>query len=78
MKNDYADEDAEGLPLGLENTITTTDWGSGMLIVTVQHLVGEDDAGIKTADLASDVEAGGLESIGGVTDIEATFKIEVE
>ncbi len=78
LAHDYADVDADGMPLGLQNTMTTTDWGSGKLIVTVQHLSGESEETEKTADLADQVAESGLEALGGVTDIMATFRIEVE
>ncbi|MEL6342083.1 MAG: hypothetical protein AAFV53_03050 [Myxococcota bacterium] len=74
----YADSDANGLPLGLTNTITTRDWGDGELTVTLRHLPPENGQDVKTEGLANDVALTGFGSIGGDNDIQATFPIEVE
>jgi len=78
ITHDYADEDADGLPLGLENGIATADWGTGELIVTLRHLAYENDQPTKTEGLADDVASGGLGAIAGEVDIQATFPIEVQ
>lgn len=74
----YADEDANGLPLGLSNTVTTLAWGSGELTVTLRHMPTENGELVKTPDLAADVAEGGFSAIGGSNDIEVKFNIEVE
>ena len=74
----YADEDDGGLPVGLENTITTVAAGSGELTVTLRHMPLENGETIKTDTLAADVADGGFEAIGGDNDVQITFNIEVE
>jgi hypothetical protein len=74
----YADEDADGLPLGLDNSISTLAAGSGELTVTLRHLPLEDGNPVKTEDMAEDVAAGGFGSIGGENDAQVSFNIEVE
>lgn len=74
----YDDTDANGLPVGLANTITTVAPGTGTFIVTLRHMPPENDTPVKTATAADDVAAGGLESIGGETDAQVTFDLEVQ
>lgn len=74
----YGDEDADGLPLGLENEITTLAAGGGELIVTLRHLPPEDGNPTKVASLAEDVAAGGFAAIGGDSDAQITFDVTVE
>ena len=78
IEHAYADSDAAGLPVGLDSTITTLDWGSGELTVTLRHLPLEDGEAVKVDGMAEDVAAGGFSSIGGDNDIQVTFNIEVE
>ena len=78
IEHSYADEDADGLPLGLTNTIQTVDWGTGELTVTLRHMPPENDQPVKVAGLAGDVADGGFGAIGGDNDIQVTFSIEVE
>lgn len=72
----YADTDADGNPIGLANTITAAA-GSGNLIVTLRHLPPLDGTPVKTADLAAQVAASGLASIGGDSDASVTFPVSV-
>lgn len=78
IEQEYADSDADGLPLGLSSTITTLDWGSGALTVTLRHMPAEDGEAVKVEGLAEDVAEDGFGAIGGENDIEITFNIEVE
>ena len=78
IAQDYADEDADGLPIGLSNTVDTLAWGTGELTVTLRHLAPENDEPVKVAGMAEDVANGGFSSIGGDNDVQATFNIEVE
>ncbi|MED5372070.1 MAG: hypothetical protein VX899_13715 [Myxococcota bacterium] len=78
ISHEYGDQDPEGLPIGLTNSVDTLAWGSGELIVTLRHMAYEEDAPTKTEGLAEDVAAGGFASIPGDNDIQATFNIEVE
>lgn len=78
VQHAYADEDAGGLPVGLDNTFTTLGVGTGQLTVTLRHLPPENGADVKVAVLAEDVAAGGFASIGGDNDVEITFDVEVQ
>ena len=66
---DYADQDANGHPVGLQSTLTTADAGIGTLKVTLRH---EPDK------YASGVPDGDITNAGGETDIEVTFDVTVE
>ncbi|QCX02311.1 type 1 periplasmic binding fold superfamily protein [Aggregatimonas sangjinii] len=61
----YADEDANGNPLGLSFTLTTGDAGSGTLQITLRHEPKKPNDGT-------------LADAGGATDIAQTFTVEVE
>lgn len=74
----YADEDDNGLPLGLSNAITTLATGTGKLTVTLRHMPPENDNPVKIEGLAADVSTGGFDSIGGADDISVTFNLAVE
>jgi hypothetical protein len=74
----YTDAGADGLPLGLDNSISTIDTGSGELTVTLRHLPPENGNPVKTEGMAEDVAAGGFGSIGGENDVQVSFNIEVE
>ena len=78
VEHAYADEDENGLPLGLLNSITTLGTGSGELTVSLRHMPEEDGNAVKVEGLAEDVATGGFESIGGANDIAVTFPITVE
>ena len=73
----YDDMDGGGLPVGLENTITTDATGSGTFTVTLRHLPPESGEAVKVDGLAEDVAAGGLASIAGDTDISVDFDLTV-
>ncbi len=72
----YADEDAAGLPIGLDNTITVGGAG-GELTVTLRHLPPVNDQPVKTSTTAAEVAAGGFAAIGGTTDAQVTFEVAV-
>ncbi len=74
----YADEDASGLPLGLEHVLSTLATGERELLVTLRHLPPEDGSAIKTAGLADDVATGGLGALPGDTDVQVRFDLTVE
>ena len=66
---DYADQDANGHPVGLQSTLTTAGAGNGTLTITLRH---EPD---KYAD---GVPEGDITNAGGETDIEVTFDVTVQ
>jgi hypothetical protein len=74
----YADTDANGLPIGLDNTITGIAAGTGELTISLRHLPAEDGTAVKVADLAADVATGGFGSIAGDNDVQVTFPLEVQ
>jgi len=78
LLHDYADEDANGLPLGLLNTVSTLGHGTGDLVVTLRHMPPENDQAIKVEGLADTVATEGFGAIGGANDVSVTFAVEVE
>ncbi|MDG1480659.1 MAG: type 1 periplasmic binding fold superfamily protein [Myxococcota bacterium] len=78
LEHAYADEDDDGLVVGLDNTITTLAVGSGELTVTLRHMPPESDQAVKVDGLAEDVAAGGFSAIGGANDVQVTFNTVVE
>lgn len=74
----YADSDAGGLPVGLDNTVVTLGVGMGEFTVTLRHLPEEDGSPVKLDGLAEDVAAGGFAAIGGDTDVQVTFNLDVQ
>ena len=77
LLHSYDDEDANGLPIGLANTMMATA-GDGEMTVTLRHLPPLNDNAVKTADLASEVRDGGFSSIGGSTDAQVNFAVSVQ
>lgn len=73
----YADEDAGGLPIGLENTITARGAGSGTLGITLRHLPALAGAPAKVAGLAETVAAEGLGAVPGESDVDVSFQVTV-
>lgn len=73
----YADEDANGLPIGLENSIVAAA-GTGELTVTLRHLPPVNDVAVKTAELAQEVLDTGFGSLAGSTDAQVNFTVTVE
>jgi hypothetical protein len=78
MTQAYADEDSGGLPIGLENTITTGLAGTGTLRLVLRHMPPEDGSATKVAGLADDVAEGGLGVLPGSSDIDVEFDVTVE
>jgi hypothetical protein len=74
----YADEDPNGLPVGLANDIATLGVGTGALTVTLRHLPPENDTAVKVAGLAEDVATNGIENLPGDTDASVDFNVEVQ
>ena len=78
VTHDYADEDRNGLPLGLDNTIVAVAAGTGELTFTLRHMPPEDGNAVKVEGLAGDVAEGGFSAIGGANDIQITYSLTVE
>lgn len=66
---DYADQDADGNPIGLASTLTTTNAGTGTITIILRHEPN------KTGDNVAD---GDITNAGGETDIEVTFDVDVQ
>ena len=76
LTHTYADQDANGLPIGLGNTIVAAA-GTGQLTLTLRHLPPLNGAAAKVAGLAEQVKAGGFPAIGGTTDVQVDFSVTV-
>ena len=66
---DYADQDANGDPVGLATTLTAIGASSGALMITLRHQPNKGAAGVAQGDIAN---------AGGETDIEVNFFVTVE
>ena len=73
--HEYLDEDSNGLPLGLTNTITTLIAGTRELTISLRHLPEEDGQTVKTESMATDVCNG--TAIPGDWDVRVTFPLTV-
>ena len=49
----YTDQDANGNPLGLQSTITTTDAGNGTLSVVLRHEPNKSASGVSGGDITN-------------------------
>jgi hypothetical protein len=76
LMHSYADTDANGLPVGLSNTIVASA-GTGQLTVTLRHMPPEEPP-VKSADTVMQVKTGGIDSIGGSTDAQVNFMVTVQ
>ena len=74
----YDDQDGGGLPVGLDNTITTDAVGTDTLTVTLRHLPPEGGEAVKVAGMAETVAAEGFGAIGGDTDVSVDFDLTVQ
>ncbi len=86
VEHAYADTDEGGLPIGLKNTISTLAVGStdgdysrkNGLVVSLRHLVYQDDQPTKVPGLADQLASGGFSSIPGANDFSVIYPIEVQ
>jgi hypothetical protein len=69
----YADQDANGLPIGLRSTFQVPEDAVGELTVTLRHLPPLNGVASKTAGLAEQVQANGFDGLPGETDAQVTF-----
>ena len=74
---EYADEDDNGLPVGIDNTADAIAAGTGTLTFTLRHLPPQDGSPSKTAGLAETVAAEGFAAIPGDNDVKIDFPVEV-
>lgn len=73
----YADMDSNGLPVGLTNTISIQDLGTGDLRIVLRHLPEQAGVVQKVAGLAA-IAASGVEQLPGESDVDVTFTVTVE
>jgi hypothetical protein len=78
VEHAYSDEDDNGLPVGLENTITAVAAGAGEFKIMLRHLPPESGNAQKNATIAADFAAGGSAGIAGDVDADVTFTLTVE
>lgn len=65
----YVDADADGNPVGLATTLTTTGASTGTLMVTLRHEPDKAATGVSGGDIAN---------AGGETDIEVIFDVTIQ
>jgi len=76
LEQSYADTDANGLPIGLDNDIIATP-GTGMMTVTLRHMPPEEPPQ-KADDSLAIVKANGVDALGGSTDASISFGVSVQ
>jgi hypothetical protein len=76
LTHGYADTDANGLPIGLDNDITAAA-GTGTLNVVLRHMPPEEPPA-KGADTLATVKSSGIEAIGGSSDASVEFPVTVQ
>lgn len=76
LTQSYADTDGNGLPVGLSNNIVASA-GTGTLTVTLRHMPPEEPP-VKSSTTLADAKSGGVESIGGSTDVQVSFNVTVQ
>ena len=74
----YDDVDNYGYPIGLKSTIVSTNTGSGVLSIKLQHLPMLKGELLKTEGLAALMANEGEEAMLGSTDISVDFNISVQ
>ncbi len=72
----YADQDVNGLPIGLSNSFTARG-GNGNLTVTLRHMPPVNGQPAKTASAATTVRDSGFATLGGSTDAQVTFPVAI-
>ena len=77
LAHTYGDTDGNGLPLGLTNTVVASA-GTGMLRVVLRHMPPVNDVAVKTADTVMQAKTSGVDSIGGGSDVDVTFRVTVQ
>jgi hypothetical protein len=77
----YADEDDEGLPIGIDSTLTANagedDDLTGILTITLRHLALQDGKKVKREGMAEDVAEKGLDGIKGEGDNDFSIPFNV-
>ena len=74
----YDDEDANGWPVGLENTVEAVSAGSTVLTFMLRHMPPVNGEAVKTGTLADVVKSDGPTALPGSTDISVEFDVTVQ
>ncbi|HCH65987.1 MAG TPA: hypothetical protein DFR83_24510 [Deltaproteobacteria bacterium] len=79
VEHTYNDEDANGLPLGLDNVFVASTAGEDTMWVTLRHMPPESSQDVKVEGLAEALSASGgdFSVIGGSNDIQKEFLVTV-
>jgi hypothetical protein len=78
IEHAYADEDEDGLPIGLENSIAVIASGTGTLDVMLRHMPSENGRPVKVEGVAELVAEEGFSAVGGDIDLSVSFPVVVE
>lgn len=78
LQHEYADTDANGLPLGIDNTMSVLRAGTGELTVTLRNFPLDDGQLTKQSGLAEQVAEDGFSSLPGDNEIKVSFAIRVD
>lgn len=76
IEQTYADQDVNGLPIGLDNDIVATA-GTGTMTVTLRHMPPEEPPQ-KAADTLEIAATDGVTALGGSTDATVDFQVSVQ
>lgn len=78
----YGDEDSNGLPLGLDGTLTTSapaaGDASGTLRIVVRHMATEDGENLKVAGIEDTFYAEGDTALPGRSGADVTFDLTID
>ena len=78
MTQAYGDEDSNGFPVGLTNTITADTAGTGELTLMLRHMPPVNGNAIKLENLAEIARDSGFDALPGSTDISVVFEVTVQ
>ena len=77
LSQEYADQDANGLPLGLDNDLSVLASGQGEMTITLRHMPPVGGESVKVAGLAELLSTDGFVALPGDNDIQVVFPTEV-
>ena len=69
LTHQYEDEDGDGNPLGVDNTMESGDASTGTLRVVLRHEPDKNASGVSDGDITN---------AGGETDIDVTFSFDIQ
>lgn len=77
IAHSYDDQDGNGNPIGIENSLEALVTGEGILIVGLQHLPDQDGTALKTIDLEATWIAEGEAGLPGEWDALVEFPLTI-